>query len=126
MISNDVKKIIKDANIDGIDSDRIYSYAVPKSLQSQLLNKIVILITDISYRPNKFGSDKIIGRKGSVQVQFFYPTTIEDDVTTKYEIPIVDILRDNDWYQTIGGGVDREPTTQQLYTTYHFEKIIKS
>ena len=54
----------------------------------------------------------------------FLPSSIGGDVTTLYEHPVRNMLRDNGWYQTIGGGIDREPNTSQLYSTYHFKKTI--
>ncbi|AFU63096.1 tail protein [Lactobacillus phage ATCC 8014-B2] len=84
----------------------------------------MILVNDISRIPSKFGSDDIIADDGTVQVQFFYPLSIDGDVTALYEHPVRNMLRDNGWYQTIGGGIDREPNTSQLYSTYHFKKTI--
>ena len=125
MISNEVKKIIQSVDVEGIDPTMVFSYALPKSLQSSISDKIVILINDVSNPPVVYGSNEVEYKKGTVQVQFFYPPSIDGDVTTLYEDPITKELRKNQWYQTVGGGVDREPTTYQLYTTYHFQKNIK-
>lgn len=124
MISNDVKQLIREANIDGIDSNYVFAYGLPDRVKASVQNKIVILVNDISRIPSKFGSDDIIADDGTVQVQFFYPLSIKGDVTALYEHPVRNMLRHNGWYQTIGGGVDREPKTSQLYSTYHFKKTI--
>lgn len=124
MISDDVKKLIRDAHIDGIDPNYVFSYGLPNSIRASVQNKIVILVNDISRIPSKFGSDEIIADDCTVQIQFFYPPRISEDVTALYEHPVRNMLRNNGWYQTIGGGVDREPNTSQLYSTYHFKKTI--
>ena len=124
MISNDVKEIIRNSGVDGIDPTYVFSYGLPNSIQSQKLDKIVILVNDISRIPSGFGSDDIISDDGTVQVQFFYPIRADGDLTTLYERPIRDLLRKNGWFQTLGGGIDRDPSTSQLYTTYHFKKTI--
>lgn len=124
MISNDVKEIIRNSGIKGIDPKYVFSYGLPNSIQSKKLNKIVILVNDIARVPSGFGSDDVISDDGTVQVQFFYPVRADGDLTALYERPIRDLLRKNGWFQTIGGGIDRDPSTSQLYTTYHFKKTI--
>lgn len=124
MISNDVKEIIRNSGVDGIDPKYVFSYGLPHSIQSQNLNKIVILVNDIARIPSGFGSDDIISDDGTVQVQFFYPVKADGDLTALYERPIRNLLRKNGWFQTIGGGIDRDPSTSQLYSTYHFKKTI--
>lgn len=122
MISNDVKNLIRDANFDFIEPKYVFAYGIPNRIKAKVLDKIVILVNDISLIPSTYGSDNGMTRDGTVQLQLFYPLSISGDVTTLYEEPILSMLRKNGWRVTIGGGVDRDPNTSQFYTTYHLKK----
>jgi len=124
MISNDIKNLIRNENYSFLPSNYVYAYGLPNAIHANVQNEVVILINDISLIPSNYGSDNGTTKDGTVQIQFFYPLSEGRDVTTVIEDPILDMLRDNGWRITIGGGVDRDPQTSQFYTTYHLKKTI--
>lgn len=123
MIANEVCDIIKNGNIQNVDPSMVFAYSTPLAVQSSVSNKIVILVTEISNRPsNKHGSDKYITKLGLLQVQIFYPLSTDYDTETIVEDPLLELMEDNKWFCVLGGEVDRDPQTSQLFTTFHFQK----
>lgn len=126
MIAREVDKIISDSGIEKIDPDMVFSYEIDTDVTSGNTDKIVILVTEISNRPDGFGSDMFISKKGLLQVQVFYPRkAMEYDTETEVENPLLRILEKNHWYCVIGGQVDNDPQTGLPFTTFHFQRIRK-
>ena len=123
MIANEVRDIIKNGKIPNVDPSMVFSYSTPLDVQSSVSNKIVILVTEISNRPsNKHGSDSYITKLGLLQVQIFYPLLVDYDTETTVEDPLLKLMESNKWFCVLGGDVDRDPQTSQLFTTFHFQK----
>jgi len=123
MIAKEVCDIIKNGNIPNVDPLMVFAYSTAPDVQSSVSNKIVILITEISNRPsNKHGSDSYITKLGLLQVQIFYPLSVDYDTETTVEDPLLELMESNKWFCVLGGQVDRDPQTSQLFTTFHFQK----
>lgn len=122
MIADEVTKIIKNGNIPYIDPTMVFSYSMPQDVQASVSNKICILTTEISNRPTKYASDIYTYKTGLLQVQIFYPLSVDYDVETEVENPLLQLMESNHWYCVIGGETDRDPQTSQLFTTFHFQK----
>ena len=123
MIAKEVCDIIKNGKIPNVDPSMVFAYSTPLDVQSSVSNKIVILITEISNRPsNKHGSDSYITKLGLLQVQIFYPLSVDYDTETTVEDPLLKLMESNKWFCVLGGEVDRDPQTSQLFTTFHFQK----
>lgn len=123
MIANEVCDIIKNGNIPNVDPSMVFAYSTPLGVQSSVSNKIVILVTEISNRPsNKHGSDSYVAKLGLLQVQIFYPLLAKYDTETIVEDPLLELMESNKWFCVLGGNVDRDPQTSQLFTTFHFQK----
>ena len=56
-----------------LDEEQVYSYGVPRDVDGNKLNKIIILIREISLQPNLYGSNKAQEEVATAQIQFFYP-----------------------------------------------------
>jgi len=120
--------------LDQLDEGQVYSYGVPRDVNGNELNKIIILIREISLQPNLYGSNHAQEEVATAQIQFFYPNERlpddgEEPVYYDYykdvEKPILDYLHDKEgWSRTLGGGHDFDPDTEQVYTTYHIKKSI--
>lgn len=121
-----------------LDEEQVYSYGVPRDVNGNELNKIIILIREISLQPNLYGSDRAQEEVATAQIQFFYPNEndisplTDDDGNQIYydyyrdiEKPILDYLHEQKgWSRTIGGGHDLDPDTEQIYSTYHIRTSI--
>ena len=122
-----------------LDEGQVYSYGVPKGVNGNEIQKIIILIREISLQPNLYGSNHAQEEVANVQIQFFYPNEIvpddeEDYDYTKHlhydyykdvEKPILDYLHDKEgWARTLGGGHDFDSDTEQIYSTYHIKKSV--
>lgn len=121
-----------------LDEEQVYSYGVPRNVNGNKLNKIIILIREISLQPNLYGSNQAQEEVANVQIQFFYPN--ESDVSPLHdddgkpiyydyyrdiEKPILDYLhKKRGWSRTLGGGHDLDPDTEQIYSTYHIQTSI--
>lgn len=114
---------IDEYGFDMLDSKYVYSFGLPDNIHGETINKVVILINEISQQPNIYGSDLPSEELATIQVQFFYPTMFSLRYYDDVEKPIMNALIQDGWRRTIGGGHDRDPDTKQIYTTYH---IIKS
>lgn len=120
--------------LDQLDEGQVYSYGVPKDVNGNELNKIVILIREIALQPNLYGSNHAQEEVATAQIQFFYPNErpSEDGEKIVYydfyqdvEKPILDYLHDEKgWSRTLGGGHDFDSDTEQIYSTYHIKKSI--
>ena len=67
-----------------LDEEQVYSYGVPRNVNGNKLNKIIILIREISLQPNLYGSNQAQDEVATAQIQFFYPnesdiSPLEDD-----------------------------------------------
>lgn len=121
-----------------LDEEQVYSYGVPRNVNGNEINKIIILIREIALQPNLYGSDRAQEEVATAQIQFFYPNEsdmsplTDDDGNQIYydyyrdiEKPILDYLHDKKgWSRTIGGGHDLDPDTEQIYSTYHIKNSI--
>lgn len=121
-----------------LDEEQVYSYGVPRNVNGNELNKIIILIREISLQPNLYGSNQAQEEVATAQIQFFYPngsdtSPLKDDdgkpIYYDYyrdiEKPILDYLHDKrGWSRTLGGGHDFDPDTEQIYSTYHIHTSI--
>lgn len=114
---------IDEYGFDMLDSQYVYSFGLPDNIHGETIDKVVILINEISQQPNIYGSDLPSEELATIQVQFFYPTMFSLSYYDDVEKPIMNALIQDGWRRTIGGGHDRDPDTKQIYTTYH---IIKS
>lgn len=114
---------IDEYGFDMLDSKYVYSFGLPDNIHGETINKVVILINEISQQPNIYGSDLPSEELATIQVQFFYPTMFSLSYYDDIEKPIMNALIQDGWRRTLGGGHDRDPDTKQIYTTYH---IIKS
>lgn len=124
--------------LDELDEEQVYSYGVPKDVNGNRLNKIIILIREISLQPNLYGSNHAQEEVATAQIQFFYPNEsdtsplVDKDGNPVYydyykdvEKPILDYLHDKEgWSRTLGGGHDFDPDTEQIYSTYHIKKSV--
>lgn len=121
-----------------LDEEQVYSYGVPRNVNGNELNKIIILIREISLQPNLYGSNQAQEEVATAQIQFFYPngsdmSPLKDDdgkpIYYDYyrdiEKPILDYLNEKKgWSRTLGGGHDFDPDTEQIYSTYHIHTSI--
>ena len=121
-----------------LDEEQVYSYGVPRNVNGNELNKIIILIREISLQPNLYGSNQAQEEVATAQIQFFYPNESDilplndDDGKPIYydyyrdiEKPILDYLHEKrGWSRTLGGGHDLDPDTEQIYSTYHIHTSI--
>lgn len=121
-----------------LDEEQVYSYGVPRNVNGNKINKIIILIREIALQPNLYGSNRAQEEVATAQIQFFYPNESDtspltnDDGNPVYydyyrdiERPILDYLHDKKgWSRTIGGGHDLDPDTEQIYSTYHIKTSI--
>lgn len=121
-----------------LDEGQVYSYGVPRDVNGNELNKIIILIREISLQPNLYGSNHAQEEVANVQIQFFYPnesdtSPLKDedgnpiyyDYYKDVEKPILDYLHEKEgWSRTLGGGHDFDPDTEQIYSTYHIKKSV--
>lgn len=114
---------IDEYGFDMLGSKYVYSFGLPDNIHGETINKVVILINEISQQPNIYGSDLPSEELATIQVQFFYPTMFSLSYYNDVEKPIMNALIQDGWRRTLGGGHDRDPDTKQIYTTYH---IIKS
>lgn len=114
---------IDEYGFDMLDSKYVYSFGLPDNIHGETINKVVILINEISQQPNIYGSDLPSEELVTIQVQFFYPTMFSLSYYGDVEKPIMNALIQDGWRRILGGGHDRDPDTKQIYTTYH---IIKS
>ena len=124
--------------LDELDEEQVYSYGVPRNVNGNELNKIIILIREISLQPNLYGSNHAQEEVATAQIQFFYPnesdtSPLKDkngnpiyyDYYKDIEKPILNYLHDKEgWSRTIGGGHDFDPDTEQIYSTYHIKKSV--
>lgn len=117
-----------------LDEEQVYSYGVPKGVNGNEIQKIIILIREISLQPNLYGSNHAQEEVANVQIQFFYPNErlpdegeelVYYDYYKDIEKPILDYLHDKEgWSRTIGGGHDYDSDTEQIYSTYHIKKSV--
>ena len=123
---------------DELDEEQVYSYGVPRNVNGNKLNKIIILIREISLQPKLYGSNQAQEEVATAQIQFFYPK--ESDISSLHdddgkpiyydyyrdiEKPILNYLHEKrGWSRTIGGGHDLDPDTEQIYSTYHIHTSI--
>ena len=110
---------------DMLDSKYVYAFGLPDHIHGETINKVVILINEISQQPNIYGSDFPAEESSTIQVQFFYPTMFSLSYYDDVEKPIMNALLQDGWHRTLGGGHDRDPDTKQIYTTYHIVKSVK-
>lgn len=118
-----------------LDEEQVYSYGVPRNVNGNELNKIIILIREISLQPNLYGSNQAQEEVATAQIQFFYPnesdtSPLQDnngkpvyyDYYKDIERPILDYLHEKKgWSRTVGGGHDLDCDTEQIYSTYHIK-----
>lgn len=135
MLSKQVSDVLLSSNIPGIsESCLVFTGKIPKGLQTALpANKIVILIQDISNSPDHHGSDFAISKGQTVQLQIFYPSkfsennmeiskslNIENNDVELFENEIIKALNEKDIKWSFGSGCLVDPSTNNLYSTYHF------
>lgn len=116
-----------------LDEGQVYSYGVPKGVNGNKLQKIIILVREIALQPNLYGSNRAQEEVATAQIQFFYPNESDTSPLTDkdgnpiyydyykdIERPILDYLHKiKGWSRTLGGGHDLDPDTEQIYSTYH-------
>ena len=122
MLAPSVAMLIRDKAADlGLEPGTVFSYSIKKSVNADKLNKIVILITEIDDSPDVQGSNVTITKMGRIQMQIFYPSQFAND-TSLVRDQLLSLLERNDWYCYFDGGIERDPATEQLFSTSHFRK----
>ena len=133
MLSKDVVDLLSQSGLPGItDYCIIFSGKIPKAFPAPT-NKIVILIQDIQNAPGVHGSDSVLTKSDTIQMQIFYPSTfsenntevdssvgIKDNDVEPFEDEIIKFLNYNNIYWSFGSGCLVDPATNQLYSTFHF------
>lgn len=119
--AKEMADLLKESDIEGLNPDHIYPFILPKSIQDNPPEDVVILIREVSNNPSNYGSNHTHTRIGRVQLQIFFPVTYEgntDDLNDK----ILLFLENHDWRCYFDGGINRDPDTNMLYITTHFQR----
>lgn len=133
MLLKDVVDLLSQSGLPGITDDCIiFSGKIPEAFSAPT-NKIIILIQDIQNAPGVHGSDSVLTKSDTIQMQIFYPSAFSENNTEvdskvgiknndiePFEDEIIKFLNDNDIYWSFGSGCLVDPDTNQLYSTFHF------
>lgn len=133
MLSKDVVNLLSQSGLPGIaDNCIIFSGKIPKAFSTPT-NKIIILIQDIQNAPGVHGSDSVLIKSDTIQMQIFYPSTFSENNTEvdssvgiknndvePFENKIIKFLNNHDIYWSFGSGCLVDPDTNNLYSTFHF------
>lgn len=115
----DVKKMLIAANITGISN--IYTNRIPDDAQNDLTNTDV-LITDVDYDYQGYGSNRSTTVKKIVAINIYYSintTTSADDV----EKSMSSAFECNGWTCIYSPGHETDPDTGGLTKIFQFQKL---
>lgn len=115
----DVKKMLIAANITGISN--IYTNSIPADAQNDLTNTDV-LITDVDYDYQGYGSNRSTTVKKIVAINIYYSIntkTSADDV----EESMSSVFEYNGWTCIYSPGHETDPDTGGLTKIFQFQKL---
>lgn len=115
----DVKKMLIAANISGISN--IYTNSIPADAQNDLTNTDV-LITDVDYDYQGYGSNRSTTVKKIVAINIYYSIntkTSADDV----EESMSSVFERNGWTCIYSPGHETDPDTGGLTKIFQFQKL---
>lgn len=115
----DVKKMLIAANISGISN--IYTNSIPADAQNDLTNTDV-LITDVDYDYQGYGSNRSTTVKKIVAINIYYSIntkTSADDV----EESMSSVFECNGWTCIYSPGHETDPDTGGLTKIFQFQKL---
>lgn len=119
----EAKKMIEDANVDGID--QVYAFNIPAEMVENV-DQTVVLITDANTSPSVYGSNDFNALDRNIEIQVFYKKDLDFDPET-IEVKLYKIFTSDYWSVGENHGHTIDPDTQQITTTFYVNnlKIVK-
>lgn len=107
------KNLIESAQFSQIDA--IYTLNLPQEVQDNTTSTVV-LITDVNSSPDLAGNNEFYAYETQIQIQIFYKLDLDYD-PEQLEIPLIQLLKDNQWSVDEIKGHVVDPDTNQVTAT---------
>lgn len=107
------KNLIESAQFSQIDA--IYTLNLPQEIQDNTTSTVV-LITDVNSSPDLSGNNEFYAYETQIQIQIFYKLDLDYD-PEQLEIPLVQLLKANQWNVDEIKGHVVDPDTNQVTAT---------